>query len=72
MYRKNLSAIIYRYRFKKLKFIGIAQGFFEVIDYRAHHWRQCTLDCYDIIEQSACLTQASKFYVALIAGQCDL
>ena len=33
-YRKNLLAIIYRYRFKKLRFIGIAQGFFEVIDYR--------------------------------------
>ena len=34
IYRKNLSTIIYRYRFKKLRFIGIAQGFFEVIDYR--------------------------------------
>ena len=33
IYRKNLSGIIYRYRFKKLRFIGIAQGFFEVIDY---------------------------------------
>ena len=27
--------------------------------------RQYTFDCYDIIEQSACLTQASKFYIAL-------
>ena len=37
IYRKNLSTIIYRlyrYRFKKLRFIGIAQGFFEVINYR--------------------------------------
>ena len=30
--------------------------------------RQCTLDCYDMIEQSACLTQASKFYIAVITG----
>ena len=30
--------------------------------------RQCMLNCYDIIEQSACLMQASKFYIALIAG----
>ena len=34
IYRKNLSAIIYRYRFKKLRFIDIVQGFFEVFDYR--------------------------------------
>ena len=27
--------------------------------------QQRMLDCYDIIEQSACLTQASKFYIAL-------
>ena len=27
--------------------------------------RQCTGDCYDIMEQSACLTQASNFYIAL-------
>ena len=27
--------------------------------------RQCTFDCYDIIERSACVTQASKFYIAL-------
>ena len=37
---KNLSQhlsekfIDYRYRFKKLRFIGIAKDFFEVIDYR--------------------------------------
>ena len=30
--------------------------------------RQCTFDSYDIIEQSACLTQASKYYIALIAA----
>ena len=30
--------------------------------------RQCTLDCYRTTEQSACLTQASKFYIALNAG----
>ena len=29
--------------------------------------RQCALDCYDMIEQSACLTQATKFYIPLIA-----
>ena len=36
IYRKNLSAIIYRYRFKKLRFIDYRYrpGFFEVIDYR--------------------------------------
>ena len=27
--------------------------------------RQRTFDCYDIIEQSACLTQASTFYIAV-------
>ena len=31
---QHLSAIIYRYRFKKLRFIGIAQDFFKIVNYR--------------------------------------
>ena len=34
--------------------------------------RQCTFNCYDINKRLACLTQAIKYYIAVIAGQYNL